>query len=70
MLLVLSNDNEADPIPQIPNSFEKELIREYKAELFLAINAINGVKANLGGAYLRSVINDLTQEALGMDPIA
>lgn len=47
---------------QIPADFEKDIVREDGAELFLAINAINGVKANLGGAYLRSVINDFNRE--------
>ena len=28
----------------------------------MAINAINGVKANLGGAYLRSIIQDYNRE--------
>lgn len=55
-------DDEADLILQIPGSFEKNLIREDRVSLFLAINAINGVKANLGGAYLRSIIADFNQE--------
>jgi ABC-2 type transport system permease protein len=54
--------DEADLVLQIPSSFEKDLIRENEANLFLAINAINGVKANLGGAYLRSIINDFNRE--------
>ena len=54
--------DEADLILQIPADFEKDIVREDRAELFLAINAINGVKANLGGAYLRSVINDFNRE--------
>jgi len=54
--------DEADLILQIPPDFEKDIVREDRAELFLAINAINGVKANLGGAYLRSVINDFNRE--------
>jgi len=54
--------DEADLVLQIPNSFEADLIREEEARLFLAINAINGVKANLGGAYLRSVILDFNRE--------
>jgi len=54
--------DEADLILQIPNSFEKDLIREDEVSLFLAINAINGVKASLGGAYLRSIIGDFNQE--------
>jgi ABC-2 type transport system permease protein len=54
--------DKADLVLQIPKSFESDLIREDKANLFLAINAINGVKANLGGAYLRSVIADFNRE--------
>jgi ABC-2 type transport system permease protein len=47
---------------QIPPAFEKKLVKEDEAELFLAINAINGTKANLGGAYLRSIIQDFNRE--------
>jgi ABC-2 type transport system permease protein len=47
---------------QIPSSFEKQLIREDESTLFMALNAINGVKANLGGAYLRTIINDYNQQ--------
>ncbi|MBS4063746.1 MAG: ABC transporter permease [Chitinophagaceae bacterium] len=53
--------NRADLILQIPASFEKELIKENKATLFIAGNAINGVKANLGSAYLRTIIGDFNQ---------
>ena len=55
-------DDKADLILQIPTAFEKTVVREDEATLFLAINAINGVKANLGGAYLRSVIADFNRE--------
>jgi ABC-2 type transport system permease protein len=55
-------DDKADLILQIPTAFEKTVVREDEATLFLAINAINGVKANLGGAYLRSVIGDFNRE--------
>lgn len=54
--------DKADLVLQIPPSFEKQLIKEDKANLFMALNAINGVKANLGGAYLRSIINDFNGE--------
>ncbi len=54
--------DEADLVLQIPSSFEKNLIREDEVSLFLAINAINGVKANLGGAYLRSIIGDFNRD--------
>jgi ABC-2 type transport system permease protein len=54
--------DEADLILQIPVQFEKQLIREDKSKLFLALNAINGAKANLGGAYLRAVIGEFNQQ--------
>ncbi|XVJ66095.1 MAG: ABC transporter permease [Lacibacter sp.] len=54
--------DRADLILQIPPSFEKELIKEDKAQLFIAGNAINGVKANLGTAYIRSIINDFNRD--------
>jgi len=54
--------DEADLVLQIPNAFEADLVRENEVKLFLSINAINGVKANLGGAYLRSVIADFNNE--------
>src|SRR5215213_7166416 len=54
--------DRSDIILEIPVGFEKELVREDRSELFLAINAINGVKANLGGAYLRSIIQDYNRE--------
>lgn len=56
-LLEVEKD-QADLVLEIPRGFEKDLISESKAQLFMAINAINGVKANLGGAYLRSIIQD------------
>lgn len=55
-------NDEADVVLQIPTSFERQLVKEDKSTLFLALNAINGVKANLGGAYLRSIISDFNRE--------
>src|SRR6476659_6186136 len=54
--------DKADLILEIPASFEKQLVKEDQATLFIAVNAINGVKANLGGAYLRSIIQDYNGE--------
>ena len=54
--------DDADIILEIPAKFEKDLVKEDEAGLFIAINAINGVKANLGGAYLRSIIQDYNRE--------
>lgn len=54
--------DKADLVLEIPAGFEKKLIKENESTLFMAINAINGVKANLGGAYLRSIIQDYNRE--------
>jgi ABC-2 type transport system permease protein len=55
-------EDKADLILQIPDHFEKDLVKENEAKLFMAINAINGVKANLGGAYLRTIIQDYNKQ--------
>jgi len=54
--------DQADLILEIPASFEKKLVKEDEATLFLAVNAINGTKANLGSAYLRNIIKDFNSE--------
>jgi len=50
--------DKADLVLQIPASFEKDLVKESEVTLFMAVNAINGTKANLGAAYLRTIIQD------------
>ena len=50
--------DKADLILEIPASFGRELIKEDEAKLFVAVNAINGVKAGLGSSYLRTIIQD------------
>ena len=54
--------DEADVILEIPTDFERNLVRDNQEKVFLAINAINGTKANVGGGYLVSVIADFNQE--------
>ena len=54
--------DKSDIILQIPGHFEKDLVKENEAKLFIAANAINGVKAGLGSAYLRSIIQDYNRE--------
>ncbi|TNE72110.1 ABC transporter permease [bacterium] len=55
-------EDKADLILEIPENFERNLIRENKERLFMAINAINGVKANMGGAYLGQIIQSYNAE--------
>jgi ABC-2 type transport system permease protein len=53
--------DEADLVLEIPHNFEQNLHRNGVEKLFLAVNAINGTKASLGGSYLSSIINDFNQ---------
>jgi ABC-2 type transport system permease protein len=50
--------DESDLILVIPQEFERNLVREQTQKLFIAVNAINGMKANLGGAYLTQILGD------------
>lgn len=54
--------DKADLILEIPQGFEKNLIRENEQKLFIAINAINGVKASMGGAYIGNIIRSFNNE--------
>ena len=54
--------DKSDLILEIPQGFERNIIRESSQKLFIAVNAINGVKANLGGAYLNRIITDYNRE--------
>jgi ABC-2 type transport system permease protein len=54
--------DKADLVLEIPRDFEKDLIRENNQKLFVAVNAINGVKAGLGAAYLNAIIRDYNEE--------
>lgn len=58
----LIEKDRADLILEIPRGFERNLVRESEQKLFIAVNAINGVKANLGGAYLNTIIRDFNGE--------
>ena len=54
--------DKADIILQIPSNFEKDLVKESKAPLFMAVNAINGVKAVLGASYLQAIVQDFNND--------
>ena len=54
--------DEADLILEIPSDFEKELVNGKPGKLFIAINAINGAKANIGGVYLNQIIGQYNQQ--------
>mgnify|MGYP000175609100 CR=1 FL=1 len=60
--LSMVEQDKADLALQIPINFEKNLVRENSNKVYVAINAIEGTKANLGGAYLNSIISDFNSE--------
>jgi len=60
--LKLVEREEADLVLEIPSHFEKDLVKEDEITVFMALNAINGVKANLGGSYLRTILQDFNRE--------
>ena len=47
---------------EIPADFERDLVKENEAPVFLAVNAVNGTKAGLGSAYLQSIIRDFNTD--------
>lgn len=54
--------DKADLILEIPAGFERDLVKEGRQKLFIAVNAINGVKAGLGGAYLSRIISGFNSD--------
>ncbi|HEX4851293.1 MAG TPA: ABC transporter permease [Puia sp.] len=60
--LSMVEQEKADLAIQIPVNFERTLVRENESKVYVAINAIEGTKANLGGAYLASIISDYNND--------
>lgn len=57
--------DKADLVLEIPAQFERRLVKENENTVLLAVNAINGVKAGLGSAYLQSIINEYNADVRG-----
>lgn len=54
--------DEADLILEIPEDFERNLVRENHEKVFIAVNAINGIKAGLGASYLNNIIQKFNND--------
>lgn len=54
--------DKADLILEVPNNFEKDLVRENSGKILLAINAINGTKAGLSASYLAQILQDYNRQ--------
>ncbi|WGQ09831.1 ABC transporter permease [Pedobacter gandavensis] len=53
--------DKTDLLLEIPAQFERRLVQENEAELLVSVNAINGVKAGLGAAYMQGILQDYNQ---------
>jgi len=54
--------DKSDLILEIPKNFERNLIRENSAQILIAANAINGIKAGVGAVYLNRIIADFNTD--------
>lgn len=52
---------DADLVLEIPANFERNLVREGSQKVNLSVDAINGTKASIGGAYLQAVLADFNR---------
>jgi ABC-2 type transport system permease protein len=57
-------DDAVDLVVEIPQGFERNLVREGNESVFVAINAINGTKANVGGGYLTRIVAEYNQQVM------
>ncbi|ANE51945.1 ABC transporter permease [Flavisolibacter tropicus] len=53
--------NETDIILEIPNGFERNLVREGSQQVHMSVDAINGTKSSIGSAYLSAVLVDFNR---------
>ncbi|MBS7254087.1 ABC transporter permease [Flavobacterium branchiicola] len=60
--LKLIETGEADLILEVPAGFERNLVREGSQKVYIAADAINGTKSNIGYAYLNVVIADFSRD--------
>jgi len=58
----LIESDDADLILEIPQGFEKNLVREKVQKIGIQVNAINGVKASIGFGYLSGIITDYNKD--------
>lgn len=55
-------NDKIDLILEIPNNFEKNLIKENSEKVLLSVNAINGTKAGLSASYLAQILQNYNQQ--------
>lgn len=53
---------KSDIILEIPATFDKDIVKEKRADLMISANAVNSTQGLLGNNYLMQIINDFSQE--------
>lgn len=53
---------EADVVVEVKDGFEKSIVTTGRGGLMIAANAVNGIKGNLGSAYVNSIVGDFADE--------
>ncbi len=59
--LKLIEKNEADIMLEIPQGFERNLVREGSQQLNMSVDSINGTKSAIGSGYLTAVLMDFNR---------
>ena len=59
--LKLIEKNDADIMLEIPQGFERNLVREGIQQLNMSVDAINGTKSAIGSGYLTAVLTDFNR---------
>lgn len=59
---ILIEKDKADLILEIPTGFERDLARDKTGKVLMSVNAIEGTKANLGAAYLGSILHNFSSD--------
>lgn len=52
----------SDVIVEIPNYFERDIMRGNMSQVLISANAVNGVKGGLGSSYMNSLITDFAAD--------
>lgn len=55
---------KSDIILEIPNNFERNIIKKGSADLLISANAVDGTKGGIGSSYLQGVVNNFTVEIM------
>ena len=54
-------NSKADLVVEIPQNFERDILRGERPQILVAANAVNGTKGSMGSAYMGSIIGQHMQ---------